>query len=63
MEGGCRASTLDSALELRMETGRGLSRTRQRSFITTKKRPCKDTLRAGTTLAIMRERMGTTTTQ
>ena len=50
-------------LGLMYDCGTGFERTRQRLPCTTKKRPCEDTLRAGSILAVMRDRRGSTTAQ
>ena len=41
-----------TTLELRITMGMGFKRTRQRLSSSTKRRPCKDMLRAGTILAV-----------
>ena len=45
------------------DIGRGVNRTRQRAFSSTKKRPCKAMLKAGTILAVVRGLRETATAQ
>ncbi|EJK49801.1 hypothetical protein THAOC_31286 [Thalassiosira oceanica] len=50
-------------LGLRIDLGMEFNRTKQRAPNSTKKRPCKEMLRAGAILAVLSSRRGTTTAQ